>query len=106
MIRIVYNPTSLEDFKAACEFMESKGFNVKPTAQAPAANGERGEFESTFLLKTGQKRFKMSSEERARVEGGQCTKEDIAKERIAFLDAGGVLPVVEELPKDDGAETF
>ncbi len=108
MITINFQTSNLDDFKAAIELMEAKGYNVKPNvSQAPSVpNGERGEYEQAYLVKTGQKRFKMSASERERVDGGECTKEDIAKERIAFIDAGGVIPVLEELPKDDGAEVF
>jgi hypothetical protein len=99
-ININYNVTNLEDFKAAIEYAKAEGVAVRLSSPQPAGARD-SEAVAKWKALTGSKKFRLNAEEKARVDAGDCTPDDIARERSAALtgvDAG-------EVEEIDGVET-
>ena len=88
MIQIIYNPASIEDFKAAVNFMSEKGLsNAAPSVSRPVASEENGPYVKRFLAEKGQERFRLTGDERDLMALKGYTREQIAQIRLEGIDS-------------------
>lgn len=103
MISIQYNPTSLDDFKAAVEFLSERGISSQaPKVSAPPVKVEPNV--RKYLEITGDKRFRLTEEEAGLVNNG-VTRDEIAAMRLVNLGDVPSSPESEE-PQDSGFSLF
>lgn len=105
MIQIIYHPASIEDFKAAVNFMSEKGLsNAAPSVSRPVASEENGPYVKRFLKEKGQERFRLTTDERALMEEKGYTREQIAQIRLEGIES--VSDSVEEVQPVGKSEGF
>jgi hypothetical protein len=100
MIQIVYNPTSLQDFKDAVLFAREQGGQVAPVSVRPSAQKEEenGPYVKQFLQSKGQERFRLTADERDLMALNGYSREDIAKIRLGLFMPDEVSPSDVETP--------
>lgn len=108
-INLSYQAKTADEFKELALWLQENGVPANPTVAA--SKRDRGPNETRFLELSGLSKMRLTADEKASVESGAMTREQVAADKVLVLEAqksNGETPVSEMTPKeaqvDDGEE--
>lgn len=84
-INLIYQATSPNEFKELVTWLRDTG--VPANATVTPAKRDRGPNETKLLEMTDKAKMRLSEAEKVAVESGQLTREEVAAQRIAIIEA-------------------